>query len=446
MKAYPCYKNLDLPWLSEVPSHWDVDRIGRHFFERKTKVSDKDFAPLSVGKKGVLPQLATVAVTKNGDNRKLVRIGDYVFNSRSDRRGSSGISEYEGSVSVIYTVLIPHELSERWCHYLFRSHAFIEEFYRNGRGIVDDLWTTHFSETRGIFIPLPPRDEQDQIVWFLDWKVSEVNNFIREKRREIKRLQELRKSIISKAVTKGGDNWTAMRTPAVFDISKGLSISRSDMKSEGVPCVHYGDIHGECGFEVNPANHPLGLVSESQIGHSDVYLKYGDFLFCGSSEDLEGSGNFTYFNSKEKAIAGTDTIRLRAKNTINYRYFAYLFDSQPFRDQIRVRVNGIKVYHPNQSILRQTIVITPPEDEQKTIVEYLDKQCADIQAMITAIKSEIALMTEYRTRVISDVVTGKADVRDVVVPDFAVEEAAEDEDDVDDEEAFGEEVEESADD
>ena len=186
-------------WLREIPSHWDCKKIGSLFTERKVKVSDKEYPPLSVAKIGVVPQLDTAVKTDAGDNRKLVRIGDFVINSRSDRKGSCGVSELDGSVSLINIVLTPRNLwNSRYVHYLLRSQPFSEEYYRNGRGIVADLWTTRYSEMKSILLPIPPRPEEDQIVRFLDWKVASINKLIGVKQRQISTLKELMQAEIEK--------------------------------------------------------------------------------------------------------------------------------------------------------------------------------------------------------------------------------------------------------
>jgi type I restriction enzyme S subunit len=150
-------------WFGEIPLHWKVVRVGSVFRERKTTVSDKDFPPLSVTKFGVVPQLESAAKSDNSDGRKLVRKGDFVINSRSDRKGSSGIAKQDGSCSVIYIVLEPTGIEPEYAEYLLKSVGFQEEFYRWGAGIVDDLWSTRYSAMKQIRIPLPPRDEQRKI-------------------------------------------------------------------------------------------------------------------------------------------------------------------------------------------------------------------------------------------------------------------------------------------
>lgn len=195
MRQYPKVKDASASWLGSIPSHWDCKKVGSLFSERKVKVSDKDYQPLSVAKIGVVPQLDTAVKTDAGDNRKLVCAGDFVINSRSDRKGSCGVSELDGSVSLINIVLKPrNEWNHKYVHYLMRSHVFSEEYYRYGRGIVADLWTTRFSEMKNILLPVPPRDEQDQIVRFLDWKVSEINKLINIRKRQITELEEMKRS------------------------------------------------------------------------------------------------------------------------------------------------------------------------------------------------------------------------------------------------------------
>ena len=112
-------------WLREVPDTWRITTINSLYTLRNEKVSDKDYPPLSVTMKGVVPQLESAAKTDDGDNRKLVKIGDFAINSRSDRRGSCGISSYDGSVSLINTVLTPREaMHPGYYNWLFHSAAF----------------------------------------------------------------------------------------------------------------------------------------------------------------------------------------------------------------------------------------------------------------------------------------------------------------------------------
>lgn len=194
-------KDSGISWIGQIPAYWMVDKLGHQFVQRKEKVSDKDFAPLSVSKMGVTPQLESACKSDDGDNRKLVCKGDFVVNSRSDRKGSCGFSELDGSVSLINIVATPRKMNGWYCHFLFRSNNYIEEFYRMGRGIVADLWTTRWSEMRTIMIPVPPPEEQSQIVAYIKEKVSAIDSQISSIEKQIANLNEYKQSLISDVVT-----------------------------------------------------------------------------------------------------------------------------------------------------------------------------------------------------------------------------------------------------
>ncbi len=191
-----------LGWIDKIPEHWAVSRIASVYSLRNEKVSDKDFPPLSVTMKGIVPQLESAAKTKHGDDRKLIRKGDFVINSRSDRRGSCGISDYDGSCSLINTVLSPRaEMNPRYYNWLFHTSLFADEFYKWGYGIVDDLWTTNWGTMRRIQIPIPPLEEQAEIAAYLDEKIPIIEQSISEKQMQIETLKAYKASLIYEYVT-----------------------------------------------------------------------------------------------------------------------------------------------------------------------------------------------------------------------------------------------------
>ncbi|CAN5543489.1 hypothetical protein BH23BAC1_BH23BAC1_45810 [soil metagenome] len=139
-------------------------------------------------------------------------------------------------------------------------------------------------------------------------------------------------------------------------------------------------------------------------------LKRGDFVFADTSEDIEGSGNFTYLNSDTLTFAGYHTIIAKPKSTFENRCVAYFFNSLCFRNQIRSKVTGTKVYSITQAILKFTNIAFPPINEQKSIVNFIDLETARINAKKSTTRKLINLLTEYRTALISEVVTGKVKV------------------------------------
>ncbi len=206
-------KDSGVEWIGKIPLTWELSKIGALYSQRNQKVSDKDFPPLSVTMKGIIPQIETAAKTDDGDNRKLVRKGDFAINSRSDRRGSCGISAYDGSVSLINSILTPRgKMHPGYYNWLFHTTLFADEFYKWGHGIVDDLWTTRWQEMKSIYVPVPPYCDQESISTFLSQQCAEIDAVLDKTRASIVEYKNLKQGIITQAVTKGirGNryNWT----------------------------------------------------------------------------------------------------------------------------------------------------------------------------------------------------------------------------------------------
>ena len=195
-------KDSGTEWLGNIPAHWKITRIGSVYNLRMTKVSDKDYEPLSVTMKGIVPQLDSAAKTNAHDDRKLVKKGDFVINSRSDRRGSCGISPMDGSVSLINTVLLPlDEMNSEYYDWLFHTLQFADEFYKWGHGIVDDLWTTGWQDMKRILIPSPPLSEQAAIANYLNGICSEIDEILSAKKEQLEVLYDYKKTIIFEYIT-----------------------------------------------------------------------------------------------------------------------------------------------------------------------------------------------------------------------------------------------------
>ena len=200
-------KDNYIEWIGELPYNWGISKIGELYSIKNIKVSDEDYPPLSVTKMGILPQLETAAKSDAHDDRKLVNKGDFVINSRSDRRGSCGISSLDGSVSLINIVLSPKVvLDPEYYNWLFHTDLFADEFYRWGHGIVDDLWTTNWQNMKNIKIPIPPLEEQKFISNFLNEKCEFVDSLINDEIAIRDKLAEYKSSLITEVVTKGLNN------------------------------------------------------------------------------------------------------------------------------------------------------------------------------------------------------------------------------------------------
>ena len=224
------FKDSGIEWIGRIPRDWNTTKLGALYTQRNEKVSDKDFPPLSVTMQGILPQLETAAKTDDGDNRKLVRKGDFAINSRSDRRGSCGISPYDGSVSLINTILKPRgEMNPLFYNWLFHTSLFADEFYKWGHGIVDDLWTTRWQEMKKITVAVPSLAEQQRIADYLDEKCGEIDELITLQEQMIAKLTNYKQSVITEAVTKGINPYVQLVPSGIDwigDMPKGWKVCR----------------------------------------------------------------------------------------------------------------------------------------------------------------------------------------------------------------------------
>lgn len=408
-------KDSGVRWLGMIPKSWDLDKIVSLYSERSTKVSDKDYPALSVTKQGIVPQLESAAKTDNGDNRKLIKKNDFVINSRSDRRGSCGISEYEGSCSLINIVLAPkNNMVNRYYNYLFKTELFADEFYKWGNGIVDDLWSTKWSNMKNIMVPFPSLEEQQAIAEHLDTKCAEIDTIIAKEQSVIEKLQEYRQSIITEIVTNGLDptenmvpsgvewidsiplNWKTTRFTKSFEFFKGLNIKKTDLVDSGAGVVSYGQVHAKNNNGYSLQDGLIRYVAENLIDEKSL-LQEGDFVFADTSEDLEGVGNSIHIDSSNELYAGYHTLVARCLDkSICTKYFAFLFLTDIWRSQLRKNANGTKVYSVTQKMFKAVSCLVPPIEEQLKIVAYLEQKCDAIDRVISHKLTIINTLAEYK--------------------------------------------------
>uniref|UniRef100_UPI0025BC94CA restriction endonuclease subunit S n=1 Tax=Bernardetia sp. TaxID=1937974 RepID=UPI0025BC94CA len=425
IKKYPAYKSSGVEWIGEVPEHWEVMRLGNKFKERRTKVSDKDFPPLSVTKNGIVPQLATAAKSKDGDNRKLVRKGDFVINSRSDRKGSSGIAFEDGSVSLINIVMQPKGISPIFCNYLLKGYSFIEEFYRMGHGIVADLWTTRYDEMKNIKVAIPPLSEQTQIANFLDKKTKDIDIAIAQKQQLISLLEERKQIIIQDAVTKGIDKTAKLKESGIEWIGKipehwevkrlkyfsslkariGFhGLNSSDFTDEGEAyCITGTDFKdGKIDFKdcYKVSEYWYKMDKNIQVANNDLLV----------TKDGTIGKTAIVSNLKEKATLNSGVFLLRTIEEIFVKYLYWSLNSKLFTSQIDIVSRGSTIIHLYERDFKNFLFLVPPLSEQKQIVSHIESASKKIDKAISLQKKQIKKLKEYKSVLIDAAVTGKIKV------------------------------------
>lgn len=414
-------KDSNTQWLGVIPYHWNVSKIDNMYTLRKTKVSDKDFPPLSVTMQGILPQLETVAKTDAHDDRKLVKKGDFVINSRSDRRGSCGISDRDGSVSLINTVLKPStdKMNVDYYNLLFHTIQFADEYYANGHGIVDDLWTTNWQKLKSILIPMPPVEEQEKIAEFLKDKNVDIDALHQDIQSQIETLEEYKKSVITEAVTKGlnpdaemkdsGIEWIGM-IPKDWTIEKGkymfvqrnqkgnnteLQLLSPTQKYGVIPQEKYEELSGMTAVKLDEK---MNLMTLKTIHKGDYCISLRSF-----------QGGFEY--SEYEGVVSPAYQVFYPTTEIDDIYFKYMFKEKSFIDKMNSYTMSLR---DGKNIafadFGRTYLPIPTIEMQHEIANNLKQIENEINELILCKQEQIETLTQYKKSIIYEYVTGKKSI------------------------------------
>jgi type I restriction enzyme S subunit len=414
-------KDSGIEWIGKIPQEWKVIRIGTQYTERKTKVSDTEYPPLSVTMNGILPQLATAAKTDAHDDRKLVCKGDFAINSRSDRRGSCGISPLDGSVSLINTILSPRdEMNPKYYDWLFHSSMFSDEFYKWGHGIVDDLWTTNWQDMKKISIPEPSLAEQQKIADYLDQQCAAIDAVLDKTRASIEEYKKLKQSVITQAVTKGvrgdrpmkesGIEWIGeipaetkiIKLKYVTKISRGLfnHRPRNDERFYGgnYPFIQTGDVARAVKYITSYSQ----TLNEQGISVSKMFPKGTiTMTIAANVGDVAILGFDAYFPDSVVGFTVKDGY------LENYIYYLFCSMKEMF---IRTAVVSTQLNLNLDRIKELLVPVTTDIREQQKIADYLDKKCAEMDTLIAKKTKFLAELENYKKSLIYEYVTGKREV------------------------------------
>lgn len=413
MNRYEEYQETGFEWLGKIPSNWGLSRVGKFFTERSEKVDDVTYPPLSVTMSGIVDQLSDVAKTNDGGNRKLVKKHDFVINSRSDRKGSSGISPRDGSVSLINIVLEPRELDPQFIQYLFKNYYFKEEYFRNGKGIHWDLWTTRWDQLKNIKFPIPSNKEQELISRYLDKKTEKIDSLVEKIQKKIELLKEQRTSLINQCVTKGLDPNVEMKDsgvewigeiPKYWEVKK-LKYVSTQISEKRTPVD--GDI------KISPENveSSTGRITNfySDYDTEGQVFQYGDILFNKLRVYLK-----KVILCDFEGLSMGEMIVIRP-STISNVFLHRVLNSDGFINHVNSLSEGVKLPRPSVSKIFDSYVPVPPTNDQLSISTLIEQKTKLIDHVIDKYINRIDLTNEYRQSLISSVVTGKVRVTEDMI-------------------------------
>jgi type I restriction enzyme S subunit len=457
IKPYPSYKDSGLPWLGEVPVHWDVRR--NKLFLREVNERSKDgsedlltvsqYTGVTRRRERVATEGALLTNAESLVGYKLVKPNDLVMNIMLAWNGSLGISAVEGIASPAYSVFRANKEIEPWfLHYLFRTPLFTGSFKTVSTGVVDSrlrLYPEVFSRLPSL---LPPKDEQSAIVRFLDHADRRIRRFIRVKRQMIGLLNEQKQAIILHAVTRGLDagvrlkpsgvewlrdvpeHWEVISVGAATSLLQtgpfGSQLHSHEYVTSGTPVINPS--HMKDGRIIPDPAISVSLAKMKELERHRV--RVGDIVAARRGE----LGRCAVVTPVEEGwLCGTGSLLIRCKVSIfEPTYFQLVFASQGIRDSLSLASIGATMDNLNAGMVARLRMPLPPIAEQHQIIEVVKAEYRHHEITTSTIQREIDLIREYRTRLITDVVTGKLDVRGVAVE--AVEEELDellDADDVD---------------
>ncbi|NLN25468.1 MAG: restriction endonuclease subunit S [Bacteroidetes bacterium] len=439
-KPYPKYKNSNIPWLVEIPEHWEVRKVKYLFKEQDKRSLTGSEDLLSVSQyTGVTKKSDKVA---NGDRLtnaktlegyKIVSKGDLVINIMLAWNGSLGISKYDGIVSPAYCVYKLKEGNEKYFGYLFKTKNAQQEFKKNSTGIIDSRLRLYTDDFFSIKTAVPPFEEQTAIARFLDYKLAKINRFIQKKKQLIKLLNEQKAAIINQAVTKGLDPNVKMKDsgiewlgeiPEHWEVSKikWLTPVKRGASPRPIDDPIYFDEDGEFGWvriaDVTASERYLENTTQklSELGSSLSVKQFPGDLFLS----IAGSVGKPIITKIKCCIH--DGFVWFPLLQINKEFIYYIFIAG--RCYLGLGKMGTQLNLNTDSVGGITIPL-PPTNEIDDIVEFLDLETATINTTISTIEKEIALVEEYKTALIAEAVTGKIDVRGYEVPEVTEEETYE---------------------
>lgn len=416
MNPYKEYQSTEYDWLPEVPKHWDKRSI-----RTLTKLSDErngnrnDLELLSVYREYGVIRKASRNDNHNVEsldlsNYKYVGIDYLVMNKMKMWQGSLGVSNYEGIVSPAYIVChFSIDANYKYFQYLLRSAKFKTQYNRISYGIRVGQWDMRYNDFKNINLYIPPRPEQDQIVKFLDFKISKINKFIKDKKYEIELLKE---QIECLCYSESDSNKTIVNWDKAFEPSwERIKAKRlfNEINLKSCPNEELLAVTQNRGV-VYKKDCTQNYVSPSGSLDGLKLVNNGDFVI--SLRSFQGGIEYSFCRGIVSPAYNVFCLKSRFDNPELKTFFRFLFKTKPFIELLKTLGGGIRDgKNISFSDFSEFYMPIPPK-EQLAEISKVSKRLDVLQKQNIQLFS---LMNEYKTSLISEVVTGKVDVREVKI-------------------------------
>lgn len=427
MERYSEYKDSGVKWLGEIPSHWELLKskyLWKETFENSTS-----------GKEDLLSVSQYTGVTKSkADSRsesligyKIVHKDDLVINIMLAWLGGLGVSNDGGVVSPAYcTYKLIRDYNPKFLHYLYKTPMYLAEFARHSTGVVPSRWRMYTDDFGQVVSLLPPVEEQDAIVLYLDAATSKIDKAIAMQQKMIDLLNERKQIIIQNAVTKGldenvemkdsGDRWIGL-FPSSWT-TRRLNFSswiRARLGWKGLKASEYVDNGYPFLSAFNIVNDKikwenLNFINKYRYDESpEIKLSVGDILLVKDGAGIGKCARIDELPCGESTANGSLAV-ITANYFVDYCYLYYFMISKSFKDHTELLINGMGVPHFTQGEMKKIVIPIPSKSEQQAIVAYLDKEMQRFDSAISNCQRQITLLQERKQIIINEVVTGKVKV------------------------------------
>lgn len=428
LKPYQKYSKNNPNWTGKLPSHWNIQPNRALFVEIKERdMQSEEMLSVTI-RHGVIKQKTLLENTSKKDSSnldkskyKMVRVNDIAYNKMRAWQGSLGVSLYNGIVSPAYVVLRLRNNMHNpfYFHYLYRTGAFAKEAERWSYGITSDMWSLRPEHFRMIYSPVPPLEEQNGIVRFLNWFNKKIDQILSNKKKIVSLIDEEKQTVIQKIITTGiyedvelketgvpwlgriPKNWYLKRFKFVATINSGQVDPRLP-KFKNMPLIAPNHIEQASGRLLN-----LETADEQGADSGKYMVKKGQIIYSKIRPNLRKA---TIAPNDCLCSADMYPISPSAK-LITPEYLLMLMLSKPFTKyavDCSMRVAMPKI---NREALGNCYLWFPPIEEQSRILEYIAEKVTPYNRAIDKCNDEIKLFLELKTTMAFEVTTGKIDIR-----------------------------------
>lgn len=419
LPRYTQYRDSGLPWVGEIPAHWSTRRNRYLFREVDHRSKNGEETHLSMSQvHGLVPSKDLGRKSLQSENYaggKLVAEHDLVLNRLKAHLGVFARAKQAGVVSPDYTVLRPKRgTSVQYCESLFKTPMYVGEFRRRTKGIVEGFWRLYTDDFYDVSALLPPPEEQDKIVAYLRVQDAHIARFIKTKRDLIGLLTEQKLRIIDHAVTRGLDASVRLKPSGIEwlgDVPEHWELRRLKFLASNVTNQTKTKASDEIYLALEHVESWTGvarpLEGEVEFASTAKQFVADDVLFGKLRPYLA-----KVTRAVRAGVCVSEFLVLRSrKELVLPAYLEQLLRCKRIIDLINSSTAGAKMPRADWTFIGNVQLPIPLVGEQEEILSFIDRETKDLDETITRAHDEIALIREYRDRLIADAVTGQVDLR-----------------------------------